>query len=349
MDRILRWKNQKNGSPWYFNNNNNTTDIINSNFHQNRNVIRRKFNEPMVSTPPIVSTPPMVSMPYKKNVPEKPPQEKPPQEKPEWAEDEKAILRGDIFSSYSYGGGRFGNQIIRNLAMAMIAEKFDLIIRYQRSEEIEKLGFKLFSGKLKYDKHKVITEKNYYYILNKKNLHYNIRSQGICFYQTKQITNDINAYLNSSKIMDQIVNNNIHKERYNNNNDCFLHIRLGDVSHWNPGFEYYYKIISNIKFDNLYIATDSPDHSIITQLRNRFPKLDIYDTNLPDIILFASTCKYVVLSYGSFSAIIGYLSYYSNVYYKQITNKTAWDWNSGYYSDMFNNKTTKIGKWIEIH
>ena len=182
MDRILRWKNQKNGSPWYFNNNDNTTNIINSNFHQNRNVIRRKFHEPMVSTPPIVSTPPMVSMPYKKKVPEKPPQEKPPQEKPpqekpEWAEDEKAILQGDRFSSYSYGGGRFGNQIIRNLAMAMIAEKFDLIIRYQRSEEIEKLGFKLFSGKLKYDKHKVITEKNYYYILNKKNLHYNIRSQ----------------------------------------------------------------------------------------------------------------------------------------------------------------------------
>tara|TARA_X000000950_G_scaffold209862_1_gene252343 strand:+ start:1790 stop:2869 length:1080 start_codon:yes stop_codon:yes gene_type:complete len=272
----------------------------------------------------------------------------PVQEKPEWKQDEIAILKDDESSSYSHGDGRFANQIIRNLAMAIIAEKFDLFIRYQRSQEIEKLGFKLFCGTKKYSKNKVVTEKNYYYILKYNTLHYNIRSRGKSFYQTKQITNDIHNYLKSSKIMDQIVNNNIHKERYKNNNDCFIHIRLGDVADWNPGFAFYYKIISNINFNKLYIATDSPDHSIIAQLRNRFPHLDLYDTNLPDIMLFASTCKHVILSYGSFSAVIGYLSYYSNVYYKKVTNKTAWDFNSGDNNNMFNEKSSKIGKWIEI-
>ena len=327
MDRILKWGNQRTGKPWYFNNSHN---IIRSNFSQNSYIVENDQSS-------------MLIMPYKKKA-----IEKPPQEKPEWAEDEKTILKGDRYSSYSYGGGRFGNQVIRNLAMAIIAEKFNLIIRYQRSEEIEKLGFKLFSGKKKFNKHKVVIENNYYYILNLKKLHYNIRSHGRCFYQTKEITNDIHKYLNSSKIMDQVVNNNIHKERYNNNNDCFIHVRLGDVSHWNPGFDYYYKVISNLKFDNLYIATDSPDHSIIEQLKKQFPKLNIYDTNLPDIILFASTCKYVILSYGSFSVIIGYFSYYSNVYYKKVTNKTAWDWNSGDNNNMFSEKTSKLGKWIEI-
>jgi len=65
-------------------------------------------------------------------------------------------------------------------------------------------------------------------------------------------------------------------------------------------------------------------------------------------MLFASTCKYVVLSYGSFSAIIGYLSFFSHVYYKKISDKTAWDWNSGDKNNMFNDKYSKIGKWQEI-
>jgi hypothetical protein len=78
--------------------------------------------------------------------------------------------------------------------------------------------------------------------------------------------------------MDQIIDNNVHKKRYKNNNDCFVHIRLGDVVNWTPGFDYYYKLINQFKFDNLYIATDSPGHEIIAMLRKKFPKLQIYDT-----------------------------------------------------------------------
>ena len=232
--------------------------------------------------------------------------------------------------------------------MSLIAEKFDLIIRYQRSEEIEQLGFTLFSGTKKYRKHKVVAENNYYGMLKRKSVYFNIRSKGTSFYQTKEITDDINIYLNSPKIMDQIIENNVHKERYKNNNDCFVHIRLGDVTGWTPGFEYYYRVLSQLKFDKLYISTDSPDHEIISKLRNSFRNLELYDTTLPDIMLFASTCKHVILSYGSFSAVIGYLSFFSQVYYKRISNKTAWDWNSGDKNNMFNDKYTKIGQWKEI-
>ena len=266
----------------------------------------------------------------------------------DWKKDEEEILKGDRYSSYSYGGGRFGNQIIRNLAMSLIAEKFDLIMRYQRSEEIEKLGLTLYSGTKKYNKHKVVMEKNFYSILNRNKVHFNVRSNPMCFYQTKEITDDINIYLNSPAVMKQIINNNIHKERYKNNNDCFVHVRLGDVAGWTPGFNYYYKIISQLKFDNLYIATDSPDHEIIAMLRKKFPKLQLYDTNLSDIILIGSTCRYVVLSYGSFSTVIGYLSFFSYVFYKKVTDKTAWDWFSGDKNNIFNDKYTKISQWKEI-
>ncbi len=117
MDRLLRWKHQ---TPWYYRYSNKT--------------LKLKFSSQQSQ---LVETP---NTHNKIKEPVKPVE-------PEWKKDEKEILKGDQYSSYSYGGGRFGNQIIRNLAMSLIAEKFDLIMRYQRSDEIEKLGFKLFSGK----------------------------------------------------------------------------------------------------------------------------------------------------------------------------------------------------------
>ena len=46
-------------------------------------------------------------------------------------------------------------------------------------------------------------------------------------------------------------------------------------------------------------------------------------------IQFASTCKHIILSHGSFSAIIGYLSFFSNIYYPEYEKDKIW------YGDMF--------------
>ena len=179
----------------------------------------------------------------------------------------------------------------------------------------------------------------------KKNINFNIKTQG--FFQKNQITELIHNYLNSDKIMNNIIKNNKYKNRYNNNNDCFIHIRLGDVERYNPGFMYYDYIISKLEFDNLYISTDTENHIIINNLKNKYPNLKIYNSSLDDIILFGSTCKYVILSYGTFSAVIGYLSFYSNVYYNKYSEKYAWDYKSK--NNMFINKCTKIGNWKEIN
>jgi hypothetical protein len=42
--------------------------------------------------------------------------------------------------------GRFGNQIIRNLAVSLIAKKHNLNVDYFNKDLISKLGINLFSG-----------------------------------------------------------------------------------------------------------------------------------------------------------------------------------------------------------
>jgi len=242
------------------------------------------------------------------------------------------------------GNGRYGNQIFRSLASSIIAHKFDLYIQYQNHEQIEELGFTLFVGNKTYANSKPLTDDNYLDIFNSKNLDYNITTNG--YFQTHNISSIIHNYLSSDNISNSIMLNNKHKHRYKNNNDCFIHIRLGDQKAINPGFKYYDNILSKIKFDNLYIATDTTNHDIIKKLKNKYHQLNIYDTHLSDIIKFGSTCKYVILSYGTFSSIIGYMSYYSHVYCLEHCSKFAWDWNNKGEFNTFQNKYSKLGDWI---
>jgi hypothetical protein len=93
-------------------------------------------------------------------------------------------------------------------------------------------------------------------------------------------------------------------------------LRLDDAKHWNPGLNYYLKAIDAISdYSSIYLSTDEKDHTIIKEIQNKFPQAIILDYDEVKTIQFASTCKHVILSHGSFSAIIGYLAYDSNVTY----------------------------------
>ena len=74
----------------------------------------------------------------------------------------------------------------------------------------------------------------------------------------------------------------------------FIHIRLGDVIHYNPGLEYYVKALSQISFNIGYITSDTPDHPICIELTRIYPNLQIVYTSITDTIHFGSTCKYLV-------------------------------------------------------
>lgn len=236
--------------------------------------------------------------------------------------------------SYTIAYGRLGNNIIRNLSLSIIAQKHNLKVDYVCNELIHKLGIKLFSGTNKYEKCGSLTESNYFTILNSDNLNYNLTpTQSM---QTKEITDEIFKYLHN-ELKENIIINNEYKQRYNNNNDLFIHIRLTDVAKFNPGIEYYIKAINIINFDNLYISTDEITHDIIIKLKELYPSIQIINYDEINTFKFASTCKHIVLSHGSFSAIIGYLSFFSNVYYPNYEKK--------WYGDMFSGS---IKNWIEI-
>jgi hypothetical protein len=238
--------------------------------------------------------------------------------------------------------GRLGNQIIRNQAVSFIAKKHDLNVNYSNYHLISyQLGIDLFnSGTQIYSHTNELNELNYFDIYNADNITYNLNPNN-SFFQTKEIFNMIYNYLHSDIIKSNIIEKNQFKERYNNNNDLFIHIRLDDVIYFNPGIDYYLKSIEYIKelknFDNIYISSDSPTHDIIKKIIEEYPHANLINTNEIETIQFGSTCKNIILSHGSFSAIIGSLSFYSNVYYPKIDKNKTW------HGDIFS-----IESWTEL-
>jgi hypothetical protein len=232
--------------------------------------------------------------------------------------------------------GRLGNQIIRNLAVSILAKKHNLKVDYYNKDLINKLGIELFSGSNSYDCIQNLTDDNYFTIYNSDKLNYNL-NPNYNYFQTKQISNFLYNYLHKNKNKSNIISNNPFKKRYNKNNDLFIHVRLTDAAHLNPGVTYYKNAIKNINYNKLYISTDDKNHIIVIELLQLYPSSKLIEFDEIKTIQFASTCKNIILSHGSFSAVIGYLSFFSNVYYPEYEPGKIW------YGDIFS-----INNWIKL-
>jgi len=236
-------------------------------------------------------------------------------------------------ASFTENNGRLGNQFIRNIAVSLIAQKFDLRVNYFNDPLFRRMGLFLFSGNQEYSISTCITDENYFSIYELEKLESNVTSP--CYYQTKEITHLLYQYLRKEEVQHSIIEHNPFKDRYNQNNDLFIHVRLGDVSQYNPGIQYYLNAIRNISYSHIYIATDSPSDPIIHHILQEFPSSMFLEDEITTF-QFGSTCKHVLLSHGSFSAIIGYLSFFSTVYYPE------YDLNRIWYGDIFS-----IPGWIK--
>ena len=233
--------------------------------------------------------------------------------------------------------GRLGNTVIRNLAVSLIAKKCNLKVTYCQEEEFDRLGLDLFSGSQVYSQTELLTDDNYFTYYHASSLHSNIKTpQSSEFYQTKPIIDLLYEHLHSAEVKEKIINKNPFRIRYQNNNDLFIHIRLGDVVRFNPGLEYYLEMMKRIQFDHVYIGTDSPDHPIVQKILQEYPNAMLYLVDEVTTFQFASTAKHILLSNGTFSAIIGYLAYYSTVYYPE--PRVQW------HGDIFS-----IPSWIRIN
>ena len=224
--------------------------------------------------------------------------------------------------------GRYGNQLIRNIAVSLLSDKFNLCVSYSSSEDTENLGIHLFSGEKIYKEKIILNDENYFEILNSTN---NIESNldpNDAYFQTKEIINKIYEFLHQKEVMHSVIQHNPFKERYKNNNDAYVHIRLGDVKSKNPGLNYYIKGLENVDFENLYISSDNPNHKIITELKRKYrnsKKVQVIDYGKIKTIQFASTCKNIVLSHGTYSSTIGYLAYFSpSISYPFYEKENSW-------------------------
>ncbi|NBX71436.1 hypothetical protein EBQ91_00785 [bacterium] len=220
--------------------------------------------------------------------------------------------------------GRLCNIIIRNTAVSFIAEKTNLYVEYYEYDKITSLGIPLFVGKNIYKDMVSIYDDTYMnFLAYPQYVNVNLNDN---FFQTAEISKMIYDYFHSSPVKASIVDKNPFRSRYNTNNDCFVHLRLGDIAHqpFCLGLKYYTKAIEQVgPFDTLYIASDSPDHHLIKSLLEMYPNRSRLVLNDEvRTIQFGSTCRNIVLSHGTFSAVIGWLGFDSKVYYPEY--ETMW-------------------------
>lgn len=220
--------------------------------------------------------------------------------------------------------GRFCNHVIRNLCINIIAKQNNLFVSYSYIDQIKELGIELFCGEKSYEHSIPFDDETFLYVIN-NNIPIETTLHCHSFYQGPEISPLLYNYLRKNEVLRNVTSKNKFNSRYNANNDIFIHIRLGDMEYNNPGLLYYITAIHNVhKFDHIYIGSDTLEHPIIKKIKELYHNTTILDYNEVDTIQFGSTCKYVILTNGSFSCVIGYLSYYSTVYYPEPDSSKDW-------------------------
>jgi hypothetical protein len=224
-------------------------------------------------------------------------------------------------NSIRHLGGRLCNHIIRAFAANFLAKKNLLVFDYgEYFPTMKELGIELYTtGSTTYTSTAYIsTNELMSHIYNQTINNYNIIVED--YYQSKDFSNYLYSYYRQHENQQSIINANRFKERYNSNNDVFVHVRLDDTAQYNQGYEYYDKALSTLQFEHGYISSDTIDHDICKKLIEKYNLIPI-KYNEVETIMFGSTCKYVILTGGSFSFIIGLFSFFSKVLYLKGFNK----------------------------
>jgi hypothetical protein len=250
----------------------------------------------------------------------------------------RGMINKKTMTSTHATSGRLCNHLIRNIFVSILAERNNLCVDYSYYDIITALGIELFSGRNTYTTTTNLTDSNIMDVITNNTIPTNFLIGEDVYFQSNECSHYLYNYLRSDGIMNKIVQKNKFGNRYKTNNDVFLHIRLGDSADYTPGFKYYDKVLSSLNFDGGFIASDSPYHPICSQLKTKYPTIQMINANEVDTMLLGSTCKHIVLSHGSFSAIIGYIAFFSDIYYPMYETDKKW------YGDMF----TNIPGWIRV-
>lgn len=205
-------------------------------------------------------------------------------------------------------GGRFGNVLIYNIVLSFLAEKSGLNVKYKQHLETEKvLGIKLYSGNNIFDTNFILTDEIIDEVFENTN---SIKNKNLVIggYFQKPI---VARYIKSVIKPNPVITDSI-----------FVHVRLGDTIGLgvNENYDYYSTALSKIPKIGGFISSDTPDHQICKTLMVNYNLTPFTGTEV-DTILFGGSCKYLVLSKGTFSWWMGILSS-GEVYYPE--SKKIW-------------------------
>lgn len=228
--------------------------------------------------------------------------------------------------------GRLGNRMIQYAAAHLFAcnTGVQLAPNSARLDFIKTFNVRVPEGRA-FEEFIDINESNYFQHLYNanENIGYNITG----YHQTSQfLCNHRDFILDLYKC--DIQRDSIHEY------DCFVHARIGDLlnnpnrnmAYFQPDYLEQQLETARNTFNTVYISSDTIDYPPLVELINKYD-LTIYQSDPLETILFAKNFNNLILSAGSFSYWMAYLSAAYNItVYGKVTKdplqrNNAWDYN----------------------
>lgn len=217
----------------------------------------------------------------------------------------------------------FENSFFINLACHYLSLKYNTVFEYKHYDLFKKFGFDLFVGKNTYKNNFMLTNENFFTLINEANNDIDIKKENITLSDDLHcVTKDFclfvkNLYYNNNDNKNQIISSNLFKERYVSNNDLYIYISTNsfDEKYSKHITEYYIESIKKVGYEKVYISSNDIKHEICQKLINLY-KMTVDDKEICEKIMFANTCKYLILSSDITSLLIGLFNFFSkNIYY----------------------------------
>jgi len=205
--------------------------------------------------------------------------------------------------------GRLGNNLFQDIGCSILAKKHNLHVQNYK-KNYDKIKLNLHQGnRVINDNYITITDDNVDKILQKEEIKSGLESS--TYFQTKFFVTNF-----KNEIQNHFLNLNEDKKE-----GVFVHVRLDDAASKNPGMPYYEMCLNKLNPKFGYVSSDTIHHPMIYHLCQKY-NLSMYENTPDNTILFAKNFENVILSGGTFSWWIGFLSNTSNVFYP----KNHLDW-----------------------
>lgn len=228
---------------------------------------------------------------------------------------------------------KFEDLFFVNLTCHYLSIKSNIQFEYKYNELFEKFGIELFIGKNTYNNDFIVTNDNFFEFINNdngivdKNIILSKKIDCIkkeyCLYLKK-------LFFENNEIQNKITQHNVFKDRYLSNKDLYIYIYIinsSDEVYIKQMFEYYNESIKKVKYDKIYISSNNIQHGICKSLTDTYSMV-IDDRETCEKIMFANTCKFLILSNDTISLLMGFFNFFSKYTFYPIVSNSK-------YSDVF--------------